>query len=54
MTINYHIIGTCILRSEESCKLLSSHLTEIFVTFVTMKMHIGSNFKTAYYAFWEL
>jgi len=47
MAINYHILGTCILRSGKFCKVLLSHLTEVFVTFVTSGIRIGSNFKTA-------
>jgi len=46
MTINYHIMGTCTLQFEEFCKILSLHLTEVSVTFVTSAMCIGSNFKT--------
>jgi len=37
----------CTLRSEESCKVLSSHLTDVSVTFVTLRTRTGSNFKTA-------
>jgi len=47
MTINYHIMEICTLRFQESCKLLSLHLTEVSVTFVISRMHIGLNFKMA-------
>jgi len=47
MRINYHIMGTCTLQSEESCKALSPHLTEGYVTFVKSGMHIGLNLKMA-------
>ena len=47
MMINYHMMGTCNLRFEESCKVLSSNLTEVSVTFVTSGTRIGSNLKTA-------
>jgi len=45
MRINYHIMRNCTLQLEESCKVLSSHLTEGFVTFVKSGMHIGLNLK---------
>ena len=41
MTINYHIMGTCTLGSEESCKVLSSHLTEVFVTLLHQEHALG-------------
>jgi len=47
MTINYQTMGTCTLKLDKSCKVLSSLLTEVFVTSVTSGMCTGSNFKTA-------
>jgi len=35
------------MMSEEFCKVLSSNLTEVSVTFVTSGMHTVSNFKMA-------
>ena len=47
MMINYLITGTCTSHSQESYKVLSSHLAEVFVTFVTSGTCIGSNIITA-------
>jgi len=39
------MIGT--LRFEKHCKVLSSNITEVSVTFITLGNCTGSNFKTA-------
>jgi len=52
-TIYYHIVGYT-LCSEESCKLLSSQLTEVFVTFITSGMHIESLSQNGLIAEWPV